>query len=113
MAFTKQIITSSGYTAGYWQLSEWTFNKLRAELRATFRVYRDAEAASAGMSPASEQVAKLRLSGEEYQAVFGPDRDFSKSDQQLIYETAKVAGVTSDFQDQDDPRKLFKRAERA
>lgn len=110
MAYNEQITTSSGYTADYWRLSEWTFNKLRGEVKATFRVYKDAATAAAGNLPASEQVAKIHLAGDEYINIFGPTRDTNKSDQQLIYEAATDIGVNSDFgaMEPTGKRKLFK-----
>lgn len=113
MAYNKQITTSSGYSANYWRLSEWTFSKLRNEVRATFRVYKDSESAASGKNPASEQVAKIELSGDEFLRFFGSDRDFAKSDQELIYDAATELGVRSDFGAQsgyDGKRELFKDA---
>jgi|TARA_R110000796_G_scaffold23697_9_gene67792 hypothetical protein len=115
MAYNKQITTSSGYSANYWRLSEWTFSKLRNEVRATFRVYKDSASAADGKNPASEQVAKLQLSGDQYLQFFGEDRDFAKSDQELIYDAATELGVTSDFGSQtgdEGKKELFKDAKK-
>lgn len=115
MAFQKQIRTNAGYDAQYWRLTEWHVNRLKqgGEVIATFRPYRDKAAADGGAHPASDQVAKLRLSDDSFTRYFGGNRDQAKTDQQIIYEAAAAEGVTSDFGDFDESTKrraLFKSA---
>lgn len=99
MAYKKKVATNSGYHAEYWRLTEWSVNRVRqgGEALATFRVYRDKDSALASAMPASHQVAKLKLTGEDFATVFGPSRDETKTDQALLYEAADKIGVICDF----------------
>tara|TARA_R110000787_G_scaffold109653_1_gene218205 strand:- start:74 stop:430 length:357 start_codon:yes stop_codon:yes gene_type:complete len=108
MAYKNTVKTQSNYDAEYWRLTEWTINRIRqgGEASAVFRLYRDKASAYAGASPVTEQVAKLRLSHDHFQEVFGSGRDQSKTDQELIYIAAADYGVNSDFGDMNETTKL-------
>jgi hypothetical protein len=115
MAFEQTVTTSSNYSASYWALMEWTFNRTRQEVQATFRVFKDQQSRDAGALPATEQVAKLRLQGEEYQRYFGDTRNRTEDDQTILYRAAEEQGINSDFggdPDNHGKRQLFKKAKK-
>ena len=80
MAYDKAITTTSGYSASYWALTEWTVNKIRREATGVFRVFKDEQTRVAGGVPATEQVAKIKLSGTDFDLYFGAGREAGKDD---------------------------------
>ena len=116
MAFDKQITTASGYSASYWVLTEWSVNTIRREASGVFRVFKDEQMRISGGLPATEQVAKVRLSGEVYELYFGPGRVKGIDDQTIFYTAAKEEGVISDFGGDPDShgrKSLFKEAKKS
>lgn len=111
MAFDQQITTASGYSASYWALTEWAVNKIRREATGVFRVFKDSETRLSGGVPATEQVAKIKLSGDDFDFYFGAGRVKGEDDQTVFYTAAKVKGVISDFggdSDKSGNRQLFR-----
>lgn len=111
MAFERTITARNGIEAGYWKLVYWWVHLLKGEAYAEFQVFKDRDHATRGGEPVTPQVAKLRLSGIEFEVYFGEGRDQTESDQAILYRAAGEAGVISDFgevaEDKPGRRDLF------
>jgi hypothetical protein len=98
MAFQKTFTLRSGASGNYVRLVSYRVDRITREGVGLFAVYLNAAAAHGGLEPLSPWIAKLRVTGDIFDAYFS--RTAIDSDVLAqFYRAAKAEPVISDFGD--------------
>ncbi len=92
MAFQKTLALPTGVSGDYFRITAFRWDRAAREASAQFALYKDAATAAAGQ-PLVPIIAKLRLSGPNFDAYLGPAALVAAEDDVLgqLYQAAKDA----------------------